>query len=61
MKITPKLPTSALTEAEQQILLAFRAMNQQAQDKYLMRMVQSAKRYPHRVAPVLQLVPGGAK
>lgn len=57
----PGGPAIVLTADEQRILLAFRAMDQQARDKYVWRMSQSAKRYPHRAAPVLHLVPGGAK
>lgn len=61
MELMPTAPMVTANKHEEQLLISFRAMNQQAQDKYLMRMASSAIRSPSHVKPGLKLVVGGAQ
>jgi len=53
-------PTIPLSPAEQRVLAAYRTMDQRSRDRYLILMESSAENFPHRAAPALRLVTGGA-
>jgi hypothetical protein len=59
---TAPLPSwQVLTEQEQALLVAFRAMDERRQIENLDLAESDALEYPRRAAPALRLIAGGAK
>lgn len=61
MKLTPTTQVFAANKEEEQILLSFRAMTQESQERYLDRMELSAMLYPRHENPSLKLILGGGE
>lgn len=59
MKLTPNTQVIAANKEEEQILICFRAMTKESQDRCLERVELSAVLYPRIRQPILGLIRGG--